>query len=150
MKKNVLLVLILFLVLPVTLLLGFGQDKPETKDVAVDEEGGASQLIVWTSGDREVALKMVLMYTYNCQKRKWMDKVRLLVWGASAKLLSVDQELQEKIKKIKEAGVELWACKACADLYGVSKKLEELGIKVYYLGDQLADMQKKGWHVLTF
>ena len=79
-----------------------------------------------------------------------MDKIRLLVWGASTKLLSEDQELQEGIKKMKEAGVELWACKACADLYGVSKKLESLGIKVHYTGKLLADMQKTGWYVLTF
>ena len=147
-NKNVSLLLMVFFMFSGIFLPG--EEKAKATEITVIEEGGANQLIVWTSGDREVALKMVFMYTYNCQKQKWMDKVRLLVWGASTKLLSVDQELQEGIKKMKEAGVELWACKACADLYGVSKKLESLGIKVHYTGKLLADMQKTGWHVLTF
>ena len=146
--KNVSLLLIVFLMFSGILLLS--EEKTETKTVAAKDEESAKQLIVWTSGDREVALKMVFMYTYNCQKRNWMDKVRLLVWGASTKLLSEDEDLQEKIKKIKETGVELWACKACADMYGVQKKLESLGVKVHYTGKALADMQKEGWYILTF
>lgn len=108
------------------------------------------QLIVWTSGDREVALKMVFMYTLNCQKGGWMDKVRLLVWGPADKLLVEDPELQKYLATLKEAGVELYACKACADMYGVADKLSALGINVMYTGTMLADLQKEGWHVLTF
>ncbi len=106
------------------------------------------QLVLWTSGDREVALKMVFMYTYNCKKRGWMDTVRLLVWGPSSKLLSEDEELQEKLGQLKEVGVELYACKACADMYGVSDKLTSLGVTVEYTGKMLADLQQNGWHVL--
>ncbi len=108
------------------------------------------QLIVWTSGDREVALKMVFMYAYNCKKRGWMDEVRLLVWGPSGKLLTEDRELQDQLKGLKDEGVELYACKGCADLYGISDKLMALGINVMYTGTLLADAQKDGWHVLTF
>ena len=113
------------------------------------EEAGGQQLILWTSGDREVALKMVFMYAYNCKKRGWMDTVRLLVWGPSAKLLSEDEELQEQLKALKELGVELYACKGCADLYGVSDKLGSLDVNVMYTGTMLAELQQKGWHVLT-
>ena len=113
------------------------------------EEAGRQQLIVWTSGDREVALKMVFMYAYNCKKRGWMDTVRLLVWGPSAKLLSEDPELQEQLKGLKEVGVELYACKGCADLYGVSEKLSSLDVNVMYTGTMLAELQQQGWHVLT-
>ena len=31
-------------------------------------------VILWTSGDREVALKMVFMYTYNAKKYGWWDE----------------------------------------------------------------------------
>jgi hypothetical protein len=118
-------------------------------DPAAVEEAGRQQLLVWTSGDREVALKMVFMYAYNCKKRGWMDTVRLLVWGPSAKLLSEDEELQEQLAGLKDVGVELYACKGCADLYGVSDKLSSLGINVMYTGTMLAELQQKGWHVLT-
>jgi hypothetical protein len=107
------------------------------------------QLILWTSGDREVALKMVLMYSYYCKKNSWMDTVRLLVWGPSSKLLAEDTVLQGKLKDLKQVGVELYACKACADLYGVSDKLTQLGITVIYAGEMLAELQKSGWHVLS-
>jgi hypothetical protein len=107
------------------------------------------QLILWTSGDREVALKMVFMYAYNCKKYSWMDNVRLLVWGPSGKLLVEDAELQEQLTELKEIGVELYACKACADLYGISDKLEKFGITVMYTGKMLAELQKAGWFILT-
>jgi hypothetical protein len=107
-------------------------------------------LVVWTSGDREVALKMVFMYTFNAKKRGWWEETRLLIWGPSAKLLSGDKELQDGIKQMKEAGVELVACKACADLYGFSEKLESLGVEVKYMGVPLTEMLKSDWTAITF
>lgn len=119
---------------------------PEDEEVAK-----LSQLMVlWTSADREVALKMVYMYTYNAKKRGWWDQIRFIIWGPSSKLLSVDLELQAEIKKMMEFGVEVLACKACADLYGVSDKLEALGIGVEYMGVPMTDMLKQGWTSLTF
>ncbi len=110
-----------------------------------------SQLaVVWTSGNRDVALKMVFMYTLNAKRRAWFDRVQLIVWGPSSKLLSVDEELQEEIARMKEAGVELAACKACADLYGVSEQLESLGVEVKYMGRPLSEMLKGEWAVVTF
>lgn len=107
------------------------------------------QLILWTSGDREVALHMVFMYAENCANRKWMDGVRLMVWGPSGKLLVQDSELQQRLQRLRAAGVELYACKACADEYGIAAELSKLGITVMYTGTMLADLQKAGWHVLS-
>ena len=92
-------------------------------------------VVLWTSGDREVALKMAFMYTLNSKKFGWWQDITLVVWGPSAKLLSEDQELQDYIKKIIASGVVVKACKGCADLYGVSKKLTDLGIIVKYMGE---------------
>ena len=115
---------------------------------AADE--ASKLLVVWTSGDREVALKMVFMYTFNAKKNGWWDEVRFLVWGPSSKLLSEDAELQDYIKRMKEEGIELLACKACADSYGVSEKLEEMGIEVKYMGEPLTEMLKSDWETITF
>jgi hypothetical protein len=109
-----------------------------------------SIVVLWSSGDREVALNMVLMYTYNAKKRGWWDDVRLIVWGPSSKVLSEDQELQEKIREMQEAGVLVEACKACADRYGVSEDLEQLGINVYYIGKQLTAYIKEERSIITF
>ena len=107
-------------------------------------------VVVWTSGDREVALKMVYMYTYNAKKNGWWDNIRFIVWGPSSKLLSEDKELQDYTQKMKEVGVEIFACKACADMYGVSEKLSELGLEVKYIGEDLTEMLQSGWAHLTF
>lgn len=107
-------------------------------------------VVIWTSGDREVALKMVFMYTLNSRLKDWWKDVCLLVWGPSSKLLSVDTELQEKMAEIKAAGVELLACKACADSYGVSQRLEEIGVEVKYTGQTLTQFLKEGYKIITF
>ena len=106
--------------------------------------------VVWSSADRVVAKSMVFMYTKNSKLKGWWDQVRLVVWGPSAKLISVDLELQEELEDLKAAGVELLACKACADMQGVTEKLEALGIDVIYMGVPLTEMLKEGWHTLTF
>jgi hypothetical protein len=108
-----------------------------------------SLVVLWTSGDREVALKMVFMYTLNARLKGWWEEVILIVWGPSAKLLSQDQELKGKIREMKEAGVVLEACKACADLYGVSPALEQMGIEVKYMGVPLSDYLKEDRAVLA-
>jgi len=108
-------------------------------------------VVLWTSGDREVALKMAFMYTFNSKRFKWGWKgVTLIVWGPSSKLLAEDKELQGHIIDMKEAGIKLQACKKCTDLYGVSDDLKRLGIDVKYLGKQLTDyLRDDNYGVIT-
>jgi hypothetical protein len=120
-------------------------------------QGGGSVLkaneklvIVWSSGDRDVALKMVFMYALNAKSKGWWKEVTLIVWGPSAKLLTVDPELQERVRRMKEAGVILEACKACSDEYGVSESLSKLGVDVRYMGQPLTGYLKGGRPILTF
>ena len=54
--------------------------------------------VLWTSGDPDVAEKVCLMYTHAALKYKWFKQVILIVWGPSAKLLSENKSLQDKIK----------------------------------------------------
>lgn len=106
-------------------------------------------VLLWTSGDREKALKMAFMYARNSKKRGWWDNVTLIVWGPSAKLLAGDEGLQEELEKLRQEGVVLEACKACSDSYGVSQKLKDLGIEVKYMGEPLTGYLKDGYRVLS-
>ncbi|MHB8917760.1 MAG: DsrE family protein [Desulfocucumaceae bacterium] len=106
-------------------------------------------VVLWTSGDKEVAVKMVFMYTLNSKLREWWKDVSLIVWGPSSRLLSDDAELQEYMARIIKAGVEVMACKACTDMYGVSGKLEEMGIEVKYMGLPFTQILKEGSRVIT-
>ena len=107
--------------------------------------------VLWTSGDADVAHKVCFMYTHNAHKQGWFGRVQLIVWGPSSKLLAEDAPLQAAVKAMIADGVELKACKACADSYGVSDQLAALGIDVKYMGRPLTEMLKSAdWEVLTF
>ena len=70
------------------------------------------------------------MYTLNAKKRGWIDVVHLVIWGPSAKLLVENEELQNEVKAMQEAGVVVEACVACANNYGVADELRALDIDV--------------------
>ncbi len=108
-------------------------------------------MVVWTSGDRDVAIKMVFMYANAAKKNEWWEDVILVIWGPSSKLLSTDSELQKSIKTMQEAGVTIEACKACADMYDVSDDLAAMGVDVKYMGQPLTEALKSPeWEVVTF
>lgn len=131
--------------------LGFNSDKEVSSDKAITKLSQPDKLaVLWTSGDPEVAKKMVMIYTYNAKKQGWFKDVKFIVWGPSSKLLSQNRDLQIWIGKLKKAGVELHACKWCADQYGVSDQLSNMGIEVIYYGKALSDLVKGNWKVLTF
>ena len=106
--------------------------------------------VVWTSGDADVAHKVCFMYTHNAKKAKWFDEVSLIVWGPSSRLLAGDKELQAEVKAMIANGVIAQACVVCADMYGVSDQLREMGIEVKGMGRPLSEMLKTDWKVLTF
>ena len=109
-----------------------------------------SLVVLWTTGDRDVALSMVLMYTLNAKLKEWWEDVTLIVWGSSSRLLASDTELQDYITSMKEAGVNLLACKRCADMFGVADDLEKLGIEVKYMGEPFTEILKGDAKLLTF
>ncbi len=113
------------------------------------KESPSKLAVLWTSADREVALNMVFMYTKNAKKNGWFDEVKLIVWGPSAKLLAEDFELQAYFKNMVEIGVEAIACKSCADSYGVSDALENLGVDVFYVGEAFTNILKDDYTMIT-
>ena len=113
------------------------------------KEQSEKLVVLWTSGDRDVALNMVMMYTLNSRLHNWWQDVTLLIWGASSKLLLQDEELQLYIPKLKEVGVEVIACKKCAENLGVVEQLEQLGVNVFYTGETLTQFLKSGTKMLT-
>lgn len=95
--------------------------------------------VLWTRGDKEFAEEMAFMYTLNSAKRDWWETVRLIVWGPSAPLLAGDDDLRGLVSAMQANGVEVEACRACAESYGVAGDLEDMGIDVRYMGEPLTD-----------
>ncbi len=105
--------------------------------------------VLWTNDNPITAEKMVFMYTINSLIHGWWEKVTLIVWGATTKLVSENKEIQKQIKEALKAGVHVTACKACADQLGVSADLENLGVEVIYWGVPLTDILKNEEKLLT-
>lgn len=107
-------------------------------------------VVVWSSADREVALKCAFMYASNAKTNNWFSDVCLVIWGPSAKLLSEDTELQDYVRRMLQVEVTVEACQACAERYGVSDQLAALGCDVKYMGEPLTDYLQEGRKVITF
>lgn len=124
---------------------------PMIKAQTVNPESTPDKLVVvWTSDDPMVADRVAFMYTHAAKTAGWFKEVTLIVWGPSAKLISTDLKLQEKIKAMQKDGVVIEACIACANAYGVAEDLKKLGYDVKGMGKPLTDYLKSGAKVLTF
>lgn len=66
------------------------------------------------------------------------------------KLLAGDKSIQAAVKEIQKDGVIIKVCKACADSYGVSEHIRDVGVEVKYMGRPLTEMLKSDYKVLTF
>jgi hypothetical protein len=105
--------------------------------------------ILWTNADPVTADKMVFMYAINSMTHGWWQAVTLIIWGAPAELVAADTDIQDRIREALDVGVEVTACKACADQLGVTENLEKLGIEVKYWGLPLTEVLKRGDRLLT-
>jgi hypothetical protein len=105
--------------------------------------------VLWTNDNPITSEKMVFMYTINSLLKDWWEEVTLIIWGAPAKLVSEDENIQKMVKKALEAGVHITACKACADQLGVTETLEKLNIEVKYWGAPLTEILKNNEKLLT-
>lgn len=103
-----------------------------------------------TDDNREKALEVGLVYPANCAKNKWLEEVKVIFFGPSEKLAAFDTQVQEKVREMKTYGVEVLACKWCADRMGITAQLEAQGVKVVYVGTVISQLIKEGWAQLTF
>ncbi|MFC1995857.1 DsrE family protein [Chloroflexota bacterium] len=86
--------------------------------------------VVVTSGDKEVVNWPSLGYPFYVTINKWMDKVKMILFGPSEELTANDSEIQVKLKELQDVGIEVIACKACADEWDITDKLEKTGCDV--------------------
>jgi hypothetical protein len=110
----------------------------------------SSLFILWTSGDRHVALDMVFMYAGNSLTNGLWSGVELCIWGPSASLAAEDEEIRIGLLALMEKGVIVTACKACTDNYGITEKLIETGVDVKYMGSSLTEVLGSDRKILTF
>lgn len=100
-------------------------------------------LVIVASGDKDTALAG-LMYTRNALVNKWLDRVRVVFFGPSEKLVALHNDVRSFLKEI-TARCECFACKAISDEEGISERLEEAGVKVEYVGTIVSNALKEGY-----
>ena len=105
--------------------------------------------ILWTTDNKDTVFNMLSMYATNSVKNKWWDEVNVIIWGASAKLIGNDTQVQTEVKEMLARGVKVEACKACSDNLGVTEKLIRLGVNVRYMGNPMTQYLKSGDKLIT-
>ncbi len=107
-------------------------------------------LIVWTNGDKEVAMKLPLLYGSVILERGYWEEAHLMIWGPSIKLAASDPEIQERLKTMQDSGVTMSSCIVCSDDYEATGTLESLGIENTHTGEMLTECLKDDtWAVMT-
>lgn len=98
--------------------------------------------ILWTSGDEDAARNMILMYTLKAASNRWWKECNLITWGPSNLLAAHNSAIRSELREIMAAGVQVYACRRCAERYGVIEELESLGITVQLMGEPLTEQLK--------
>ncbi|MCF7925944.1 MAG: DsrE family protein [Candidatus Izimaplasma sp.] len=99
-------------------------------------------LVVWKSDNTIDINNFILPYVYNAKANDWFKAVRLLIWGASQKKVIKSEHLQNQIRTFVEEGIDVYACKMCADNVGATDILNNLGVTVMYTGEFLTESLK--------
>lgn len=97
-----------------------------------------------------MATSVGLVYPLNAAKNKWMDEVKVIVFGPASRNVAHDAEVQGMLKDCEAAGIEVLVCKWCADKLGVTEAIKQAGFKVLYVGEIMSRLMKEGWSTLTF
>lgn len=105
--------------------------------------------ILWTTDNKDTVFNMLSMYTINSKKREWWQEVNVIIWGASAKLVGNDTQVQTEVLEMIGHGVHVEACKDCCEKFGVTNTLVKLGVDVRYMGEPLTGYLKAGEKILT-
>ena len=106
--------------------------------------------ILWTTGEKEVAMKVIFPYLINAKANGWWDQINLIIWGPSANLAANDNDIHRQLQDVMDSEITIEACQACSDAYRVTEKLIELGITVRYMGAPFTEYLFSDAKVITF
>ena len=99
-------------------------------------------LVLWTSGDRTVAMNMVCMYTLNSKINGWWEEVTLLIWGASGDLLVNDAKCRRWCHCMQTMCREYGHC-------GKAGRERRKGILYRGVPDRMAEVRESFAHYLN-
>lgn len=106
--------------------------------------------LLWTTDNKDTIFNMIAMYASNSKRLNWWQEINIIIWGASAKLVGNDTQVQTEILEMLNQGITIEACKDCCENFGVTERLEKMGVVVRYMGEPLTRYIKNNEKILTF
>ena len=106
--------------------------------------------VLWTTGEKDVALRMIFVYLMDAKANGWWDEINLIIWGPSAKLVGENRLIRQELDLLMQSGITVEACQACTDSYKVTPQLIKLGINVRFMGEPLTEYLTSGDKLVTF
>jgi len=106
--------------------------------------------VLWTTGEKEVAMKVIFPYLINAKANGWWDDINLIIWGPSARLAAGDTDIHRQLQDVKDSGITVEACQACTDAYRITEKLISLEITVKFMGGPFTEYLNSPDKVITF
>ena len=116
---------------------------------SIEAAGDESLYILWTNADPLTAEKMVFMYAKNSMLYEQWEKLTIIVWGATTKLVAEDAQIQEQVRYLQSLGVHFTACVTCAKELGVEDKIAALDIDLIKWLKPLTALLKGRKHLIT-
>jgi len=87
--------------------------------------------ILWTNDNQHTSQFMVFFYATQSMVHRHWDEVTVILWGAPVKTITENKILQEEMNLARLAGVRFSACTSCANKFGVTDLLRELGVEIF-------------------
>ena len=106
--------------------------------------------VLWTTGEKDVAIRMVFIYLMDAKSMGWWDQITLIIWGPSARLVAEDRLVQRELDYLVQSGIEVIACLGCTEAYGITEKIRSLGIPVQIMGEPLTQILQSNDKFITF
>ena len=106
--------------------------------------------VLWTTGEKDVALRMIFIYLLDAKSVGWWDEIHLIIWGPSAKLLAGNRLIQREVDMLLQSGIDVEACQGCTEAYGITDKIRALGINARYMGEELTAILKSDEKLVVF
>jgi len=105
--------------------------------------------VIWLSADKRAAADMAFLYIRTSLLNRWWKHCELILWGPSVEAAANDSDLQTELLILKNIGVDIKVCEACALRYGVEKKLSDIGFEVKGMSEHLTELLSSGIPLLV-
>lgn len=105
-------------------------------------------LVIISTAEKDKALTGI-MYAVNAQKHQWVEDLKVIFFGPFENLICEDEEVAAAASQLLDFETPI-ACKFLSDRDNISKKLDEFGFDVQYVGSIISNNIKDGYVPLVF